>query len=121
MICQYCLHIIGIELVLPILQIVPSSFLIFFQLCFPFITQKFCISVESNQSFKFHGLGKCFTSGFHFLLRKAFDTYQVPRSQILNLIVAIMWYLSFTYFHSKFLLSHIIILIFLKLPSIQWS
>ena len=52
---------------------------------------------------------------------EAFDTYQVPRSQILNLIVAIMWYLSFTYFHSKFLLSHIIILIFLKLPSIQWS
>lgn len=34
MICRYCLHIIDIELVISILQTVPSSFLIFFQLCF---------------------------------------------------------------------------------------
>jgi hypothetical protein len=50
----------------------------------------FFIFMYLHLFFKFHGLCKCFTSGFHFLFRKAFDICQVPVSKIFN-HVATIW------------------------------
>lgn len=78
----------SIDLLLPMLKITSSSFVVIFRLFFPYV-QKFFVFYVCNQnlSFRFHGLCKCCTFGFHFLLKKATDTCPLPRSQILNLVV----------------------------------
>ena len=88
MIGRCCLYNMSIDLLLPMLKITSSSFVVIFRLFFPYI-QKFFVFYVCNQnlSFRFHGLCKCCTFGFHFLLKKATDTCPLPRSQILNLVV----------------------------------